>query len=103
MRMVVCMRPADVGRAWICETVHKIDAGALAFGCSRLRREREYQPLSHFRVPRAACAPVRLLDWEAGMQVIYERCAAVDVGKDVIAVVVRLPGDRPGDRSTRKQ
>jgi hypothetical protein len=25
------------------------------------------------------------------MQVLYERCAAVDVGKDVIAVAVRLP------------
>jgi transposase len=30
------------------------------------------------------------------MQVLYERCAAVDVGKDVIAVAVRLPGDGPG-------
>ena len=30
------------------------------------------------------------------MQVIYERCAAVDVGKDVIAVAVRLPGDGDG-------
>ena len=29
------------------------------------------------------------------MQVLYERCAAVDVGKDVIAVAVRLPGDGP--------
>jgi hypothetical protein len=26
---------------------------------------------------------------EAGMQVLYERCAAVDVGKDVIAVAAR--------------
>ena len=37
------------------------------------------------------------------MQVLYERCAAVDVGKDVIAVAVRLPGDgpgRPGDASS---
>lgn len=37
------------------------------------------------------------------MQVIYERCAAVDVGKDVIAVAVRMPGDEPGGRQTRKQ
>jgi len=29
------------------------------------------------------------------MQVLYQRCAAVDVGKDVIAVAVRLPGDGP--------
>ena len=32
------------------------------------------------------------------MQVLYERCAAVDVGKDVIAVAVRLPGDGPEGR-----
>jgi transposase len=32
------------------------------------------------------------------MQVLYERCAAVDVGKDVIAVAVRLPGDGPDGR-----
>ena len=30
------------------------------------------------------------------MQVLYQRCAAVDVGKDVIAVAVRVPGDGPG-------
>ena len=33
------------------------------------------------------------------MQVLYERCAAVDVGKDVIAVAVRLPGDGPDGRA----
>jgi len=32
------------------------------------------------------------------MQVLYERCAAVGVGKDVIAVAVRLPGDGPDTR-----
>ena len=37
------------------------------------------------------------------MQVLYERCAAVDVGKDVIAVAVRLPGDGPDGRVTRKR
>jgi hypothetical protein len=30
------------------------------------------------------------------MQILYERCAAVDVGKDVIAIPARLPGRRPG-------
>src|SRR5689334_11164805 len=40
------------------------------------------------------------LVWEAGMQVLYERCAAVDVGKDVIAVAVRVPGDGPDGRQT---
>jgi transposase len=37
------------------------------------------------------------------MQVLYERCAAIDVGKDVIAVAVRLPGDGPGGRATIKR
>jgi transposase len=37
------------------------------------------------------------------MQVLYERCAAIDVGKDVIAVAVRLPGDGPDGRVTRKR
>ena len=37
------------------------------------------------------------------MQVLYERCAAVDVGKDVIAVAVRLPGDGPDGRATGKR
>jgi transposase len=37
------------------------------------------------------------------MQVIYERCAGVDVGKDVIAVAVRLPGKGRGGRKTEKR
>jgi transposase len=37
------------------------------------------------------------------MQVIYQRCAAVDVGKDVIAVAVRLPGGAPDGRDTAKR
>jgi transposase len=37
------------------------------------------------------------------MQVVYERCAAIDVGKDVIAVAVRLPGDGPDGRQTIKR
>jgi transposase len=37
------------------------------------------------------------------MRVLYERCAAVDVGKDVIAVAVRLPGDGPDGRVTIKR
>ena len=36
------------------------------------------------------------------MQVLYERCAAVDVGKDVIAVAARLPGGGPDGRQTVK-
>jgi transposase len=37
------------------------------------------------------------------MQILYERCAAVDVGKDVIAVAVRLPGDGPDGRQMIKR
>src|SRR5438093_8229885 len=37
------------------------------------------------------------------MQVLYERCAAVDVGKDVIAIAVRLPGGGPDGRDTVKR
>jgi transposase len=37
------------------------------------------------------------------MQVLYERCAAVDVGKDVIAVAVRLHGDGPDGRQMIKR
>src|ERR1035438_2742913 len=36
------------------------------------------------------------------MQGPYERRAAVDAGKDVIAVAVRLPGDGPDGRATMK-
>ena len=37
------------------------------------------------------------------MQVLCERCAAVDVGKDVIAVAVRVPGDGPDGRVSVKR
>ena len=37
------------------------------------------------------------------MQVLYERCAAADAGKDVIAVAVRLPGGGPDGRQTVKR
>src|SRR5258708_13741570 len=37
------------------------------------------------------------------MQVLYERCAAVDVGQAVIAGAVRLPGAGPGGRQTVKR
>jgi transposase len=37
------------------------------------------------------------------MQVLYERCAAIDVGKDEIAVAVRLPGNGVDGRQTVKR
>src|SRR5690348_5706248 len=39
----------------------------------------------------------------AGMHVVYERCAAIDVGKDEIAVAVRMPDDGPEGRVTVKR
>jgi hypothetical protein len=35
--------------------------------------------------------------------VVYQRCAAIDVGKDVVAVAVLLPGDGPDGRATGKR
>src|SRR6516164_7540583 len=73
-------------------------------GVPRLRCEREYQCLCSLRGSAGGmCVPYPVLSWEAGMQVVYGRCAAVDVGKDVIAVAVRLPGDGPDGRATRKR
>ncbi len=37
------------------------------------------------------------------MRVLYEWCAAVDAGKDVIAVAARLPGQGPDGRQTVKR
>ena len=37
------------------------------------------------------------------MRVLYERCAAIDVGNAVVAVAVRLPGDGPDGRVTHKR
>ena len=37
------------------------------------------------------------------MHVVYERCVAIDVGKDEIAVAVRMPGDGPEGRVTVKR
>jgi len=37
------------------------------------------------------------------MQALYARCAAIDAGKDVIAVAVRLPGDGPDGRAMIKR
>jgi hypothetical protein len=35
------------------------------------------------------------------MQVMYERVAAIDVGKKIIAVAVRTPGERVGSAASR--
>jgi len=38
-----------------------------------------------------------------GLQIVYERCAGVDIGKDIIAVAVRTPGEGPDGRKTIKR
>ena len=100
--MAVRMLSADAGWTWLCETVLKIDAGVpLPSGVPRLRCEREYQSPCSFRGSAGGMRVFVLLPRRRrDMQVIYERCAAVDVGKDVIAVAVRLPGDGPDGRVT---
>ena len=37
------------------------------------------------------------------MQILYERCAGIDVGKDIIAVAVRVPGEGSDGRKTVKR
>ena len=48
------------------------------------------------RVPRST----RLLAIPKGptMEILYERVAAIDVGKKIVAVAVRTPGERVGRR-----
>ena len=69
-------------------------------------RLRARVPASTFilRVPETACAlTVERQERRSTMHVLYQRCAAVDIGKDVIAVAVRLPGDGPEHRQTIKR
>jgi len=76
-----CCPPTSVGLA-LRDRVLKIDAGVphpRVF--PRLRREREYQSLRFFQGSAGACAPFVLLAGGKVMQVIYERCAAVDVAR----------------------
>jgi len=48
------------------------------------------------RVPRST----RLLAIPKGptMEILYERVAAIDVGKKIVAVAMRTPGERAGKR-----
>src|SRR5262249_3022620 len=77
---------------------------SLFFGCPPVAL-RARVSVSLFSRGSAGCARARRegLRGEAGMQVLYERCAAVDVGKDVIAVAVRRPGRGPEGRVTVKR
>ena len=104
--MVVRVLPADVGLAWLgsARPYLRLTLEPSPSGVPRLRREREYQSLRLFRGSAGGMRVLTRYLREAGMQVLYERCAAVDVGKDVIAVAVRLPGgDGPDGRATSKR
>ena len=35
---------------------------------------------------------------EPDVEIVYERVAGIDVGKKIVAVAVRTPGERPGKR-----
>jgi hypothetical protein len=99
------MWPADVGIAWLRETVEKTDAGVLTLrvspGCVT---NASISVLDHFRDSAGCMHVLSHASWRlAGMQVLYERCAAVDVGKDMIAVAVGLPGGGPEGRVTHKR
>ena len=55
--------------------------------------------------PRVTCLLFRGFDWKGNVvEIVYERVAAIDVGKREVAVTVRTPGQRRGPRTqqTRK-
>jgi hypothetical protein len=90
---------ADVVVTWRgLEPVDKIDAGVrpgwATPGCCLLERESQTLDSRGLRGRRA--------EWPFGreltVEIVYERVAAIDVGKKVIAVAVRTPGDRRGQR-----
>jgi transposase len=45
--------------------------------------------------------PIMLVGQVKGVQVLYERCAGIDVHKDQVTVAVRTPGVGPGRRQTQ--
>lgn len=59
--------------------------------------ERESQTLD-VHAGSAVHAPVGSCRREPAVEIVYERVAAIDVGKKIIAVAVRTAGERPGKR-----
>ncbi len=51
----------------------------------------------------ARCAGPRMGRDGGGMQVVYPRCAAIDVARKEIAVCVRTPGEAPGERHKHRR
>ena len=60
--------------------------------------ERESQTLD-VDAGSAVGAPYWPSGREPTVEIVYERVAAIDVGKKIIAVAVRTPGQRAGKRS----
>src|SRR5450755_3288579 len=64
--------------------------------------ERVSESRDHLRAPWEACQ-VRRVTWgAAAMEIMFERVAAIDVGKKEIAVAVRIPGEGPGAPRVQK-
>ena len=64
-------------------------------GCRLFERESQTLDLHAGSAVDAPTGPSRR---EQDVEIVYERVAGIDVGKKIIAVVVRTPGERPGKR-----
>ncbi|BCR45381.1 hypothetical protein VNDN067_22580 [Mycobacterium tuberculosis] len=98
----------DVVGAWLCVAVQETDVGAPPLsGVSRLLlRARVPVSLVHvWGLPSQRALLVATLSRKGagGMHILYERCAFVDVGQDIIAVAVWVPGEGPDGRKTIKR
>ena len=59
--------------------------------------ERESQTLD-LHAGSAVDAPISPSRREPDVEIVYERVAGIDVGKKILAVAVRTPGEHPGKR-----
>jgi len=64
-------------------------------GCRRIERESQTLDL---HAGSAGDAPYWSFGREPAVEIMYERVAAIDVGKKIIAVAVRTPGEKAGKR-----
>ena len=64
--------------------------------------ERESQTLD-LHAGSAADAPYWSSGREPNVEIVYERVAAIDVGKKIIAVAVRTPGEKAGKRRQQER
>ena len=92
--------PADVVASWRCVPVTKTDAGARPVGTPDCCCERVSQDLD-LVAGSAGGAPVSSIGGgrEVAMDIVHPRVAGIDVHKKVVWVAVRLPGQRPGERT----